>query len=259
MSIRFRSLAVLTAFFVLLSLSSCKKNQEPSGPTTPSPGAPSVSTGKTGTASITGTVTFKGTAPKPKKIDVGSDPYCVKANPGGLTVSAVETGPNGALKGALVYVKTGISGVYPAPSTPVVLDQHNCWYHPAIVAVQAGQPIEIKNSDNTTHNVRTESKMGNSFNMSENPNESKSKTLETPENQIPVACDVHPWMKGYLFVFAHPFFAVTGDDGKFSISGLPAGEYEVEVFHPELGTSTQKVTVAEGQSAEASFTLEKKA
>ncbi|MHA2621088.1 MAG: carboxypeptidase regulatory-like domain-containing protein [bacterium JZ-2024 1] len=258
MRITLRYIAVVMMITALVFAASCKKQAQEGGPSSgPSvaPTTPSAPSGPTGTATITGVVTFKGAAPKPKKLDISADPYCVSANPGGLTVNPVQTGPNGALREALVYVKSGISGPYAPPSTPVILDQENCWYKPTLVALQAGQPLEIKNSDKTTHNVRADSRMSNSFNISEAPAESKTKTLEKPEQQIPVTCDVHPWMKGFLFVFPHPFFSVSGDDGKFKISGLPAGEYEIEVWHPELGATSQKVTVTDGQSVEASFTL----
>jgi plastocyanin len=262
MHITLRYIAVVFVLAAALFATSCKKGSQEggpdAGPSVSGPG-PTVPTGPTGTAGITGTVSFKGTAPKPRKTDVSADPYCVTANPDGLMVSPIQVSANGALKGAIAYVKSGISGTYTPPSTPATLDQHNCWYVPTIVALQAGQPLEIKNSDGTTHNVRATSTASNTFNISEAPNETKTKTLEKVESGIPVTCDVHPWMKGHIFVFSHPFFAVTGEDGKFTIPGLPAGDYEVEVWHPELSASTQTITVADGQTAEASFTLQKKA
>jgi uncharacterized protein (DUF2141 family) len=58
-----------------------------------------------------------------------------------------------------------------------------------------------------------------------------------------IKCDVHPWMQSYMGVFSHPFFAVTGADGKFTIANLPAGTYEVEAWHEKLGTQKSTVTV----------------
>lgn len=256
-----RYIMVALALSAAIFVTTCKKGTQEGGQAPSSGvtgGAPSAPSGAMGTASISGVVRYSGPPPKARKVDVSADPYCVTANPGGLMVTPIKAGANGELEGALVYVKTGISGTYPAPSTPAVLDQKSCWYTPTVLAIQAGQTLEIRNSDETTHNIRTTSRVSNSFNISEAPKETKTKTLEKAETEIPVTCDVHPWMKGYVFVFPHPFFGVTGPDGKFTISGLPAGEYEVEVWHPELGASTQKITVSEGESAEASFTLEKK-
>ena len=82
-----------------------------------------------------------------------------------------------------------------------------------------------------------------------------TKVFDKPELLIPVGCDVHPWMRAYISVSGHPFFAVTGEDGAFELSNLPAGDYEVEALHPTLGSATGTVTVADGASGSVELTF----
>ena len=72
---------------------------------------------------------------------------------------------------------------------------------------------------------------------------------------VPFKCDVHGWMNAYVGVLSHPFFAVSGEGGSFSIDNLPAGDYVVEAWHEKLGTQTQNVTVGDGEKQEISFTF----
>ena len=72
---------------------------------------------------------------------------------------------------------------------------------------------------------------------------------------IPVKCNVHPWMRAYIGVVAHPFFAVTGDDGTFTIKGLPPGTYTIEVWHEKFGTQEQQVTVGAKESKTVDFSI----
>ena len=147
-------------------------------------------------------------------------------------------------------MKSGITGTYPAPTEAVELDQHGCMYTPHLVGVQAGQPIKIKNSDETLHNIHPRPAVNPEFNIGQPRKGMESvKTFDKKEVMIPVGCDVHPWMRAYISVLEHPFFAVTDDDGKFEIKNLPAGEYEIEAIHEKLKTSTGKITVKDGESA----------
>jgi hypothetical protein len=82
-----------------------------------------------------------------------------------------------------------------------------------------------------------------------------NKSFDKPEVWIPVGCDVHPWMRAYVAVVPHPFFAVTGEDGSFEIRGLPAGEYEIEAVHEKLERQSQKVTVKDGEAATLTLTF----
>ncbi len=213
------------------------------------PAAPAGGGASTGSASVAGKISFEGTAPAPEKVKVTADPKCAKMHPDGLEKQAIRV-KDGGLADVFVYVKSGVSGTFPPPTTPVVLDQSGCTYHPHIVALQAGQPLTIKNSDETLHNIHPRPTVNTEFNIGQpRPTEQTKPFFDKPEVMIPVGCDVHPWMRAYIAVVPHPFFAVSGDDGTFEIKGLPAGEYEIEAVHEKLKTATQKVTVKDGEKA----------
>ena len=200
-----------------------------------------------GSGSISGKVTFAGTAPAPEKIKTSADPKCHEMHKDGLERQTVEL-KDGGLAHTLVYVKNPPAGSAPV-SDEVVLDQEGCMYKPSMLAVRTGQPIKIRNSDDTLHNIHPRPTINAEFNIGQpRKGMETTKTFDKEEVMIPVGCDVHPWMRSYISVMSHPFFAVTKDDGSFEIKGLPAGEYEIEANHPKLKTTTAKVTVKDGDT-----------
>jgi plastocyanin len=252
MSIR-KPLAVVTlaAPLALLACGGGEKQEAPaSGPATTAAAAPAggAAEGK-GSASVSGKVTFAGSPPAPEKIKVSADPYCQKEHKEGLERKTIDV-KDGGVKDVFVYVKSGIKGTYPPPTDAVVLDQKGCMYTPHMVALQAGQPLKIKNDDETLHNIHPRPTVNAEFNIGQPRKGMEStKTFDKKEVMIPVGCDVHPWMRAYISVLDHPFFAVTDDDGNFKIKDLPAGEYEIEAVHEKLKGTIGKVTVKDGESA----------
>jgi hypothetical protein len=212
-----------------------------------------------GSASVSGKITFDGTVPPAEKVKLNADPKCAAMHKEGLERWQLHV-KDGALADVLVYVKSGAKGPYPAPTEPVLLDQKGCDYSPHMVVMRAGQPLKIRNSDDTLHNIHPRPSANSEFNIGQPKQGMESvregeKGFTKPEVMIPVGCDVHPWMRAYISVFDHPFFAVTKEDGTFEIKGLPAGEYEIEAFHGKLKGQTQKVTLKDGEAAKADFTF----
>lgn len=208
---------------------------------------------------VSGKVLFRGTPPKPFLLMMNADPKCMAQHKGPVYGEDVVVNPNGTLRNVLVAVKTGLPGrKFDPPGKSAVLDQKGCQYHPHVLGVMAGQEVEIVNEDPTLHNVHSVSKANPQFNIAQPRQGMKmSKRFEQAET-FRVKCEVHPWMGAYIGVFMHPFFAVTGDDGSFTIRNLPPGDYTIEAWHERYGTRTLSVKVAGSGPATADFTYEAK-
>jgi plastocyanin len=235
-------------------LSACGGNPENAAPATPAPTVSPVDAATAG--NIAGKIVFEGTAPKPGVVRMDSDPNCV--TPGVTsTDETVMVGSDGALQNVFVYVKDGLGNLrFPVPARPIVLDQKGCHYVPHVLGVQVGQSVEILNSDNTLHNVHAVPKTNQEFNMGQPlPGIKHTHQFSTREVMVPFKCDVHPWMQAWVGVLDHPYFAVTGADGSFSLQGLPPGTYTIEAWHESLGTQTQSVTIGEKESKDVQFSF----
>jgi len=208
---------------------------------------------------VSGKVLFHGTPPKPFLLMMNADPKCMAQHKGPVYAEDVLVNPNGTLRNVLVAVKTGLSSrKFDLPGKSAVLDQKGCQYHPHVLGVMAGQEVEIINEDPTLHNVHSVSKANPQFNIAQPRAGMKmSKRFEQAET-FKVKCEVHPWMGAYIGVFTHPFFAVTGDDGSYTIRNLPPGDYTIEAWHERYGTRTLSVKVTGSGPATADFTYEAK-
>ena len=204
---------------------------------------------------ITGTIRFTGTVPAPEPINRSSDPYCEKQ--GAATTETVIAGSGSTLQNVFVYVKDGLGDrAFPVPSTAAVLDQKGCRYVPHVLGIQVGQTLEILSSDNTLHNVHAIPEQNREFNKAHQMAGIRhSHVFTTKEVMVPFKCDVHRWMNAYVGVLDHPYFAVTGADGSFELTGLPPGTYTIEAWHEKLGTRTQTVTIGEKQTSDVSFSF----
>ena len=209
---------------------------------------------------IQGKIIFDGKAPKMKPLRMDADPVCVANNEVAPRKEWLILGENNGIKNVLVFVKESpsggsLEGDLNLIEKNAVIDQKGCVYVPHVLGVMVGQKLDILNSDGTLHNIHALPKVNKEFNKAM-PRSKKQMTVQFDKSEAPfkVKCDVHPWMGAFIGVFDHPYFAVTGDDGSYVISGLEPGDYVIEAWHEKLGSQTANVTV--GDSA-ANFTFKK--
>jgi plastocyanin len=204
---------------------------------------------------VTGSVKFEGTAPKLRPLKMDADPGCAKKHSGPVAPEMLVLGDGNAMANIFVRV-TKVPGNHSAPSEPVVMNQEGCQYKPHVMGVMVGQKFLIKNSDGLLHNVHSLAKVNQSFNRAM-PGAVKEAdfTFDKEELMFKIKCDVHPWMGAYVGVMTHPYFDVTGTDGKFEIKGVPAGTYEIEAWHERLGTKTASVTVGDSDTQSVDFSM----
>ncbi len=212
--------------------------------------------------SISGTVAFQGTAPEAKPISMDADAACGAANSNPMAEDVVVK--DGKVQNVFVYVKDGKldgnktvdSFTFDPPAEAKVLDQHGCHYEPHVLGIQTGQKLNVTNSDQTTHNVNVQGNNNPKFNQSQTAGQAPiEKTFARAETLIPVKCNQHPWMKSYIGVVKHPFYGVSGPDGRFEIKGLPAGTYTLVAWHERFGEKTQAVTVGAKESKQQDFSF----
>jgi plastocyanin len=241
---------------VALLAAGCKKSTINEGATTGTSASAYTQIDYNTSGTISGTIKFAKKAPPRIEIDMAQDPACsLSADPNFSEQYMVK---DGKLQNVFVYVKDGLANkIYPAPSTPVQLDQKGCRYVPHVIGVQVGTPVEFTNSDPTMHNIHTtaETPANPEVDISQPPKGGTTqRVFGKPELMIPVRCNNHPWMNAFINVSPNPFYAVSDENGHFEIRGLPPGTYTIVADHEVLGQQTTQVTVASKQTATADFT-----
>jgi plastocyanin len=248
----------LIALAAALAFAACSKKEEAPAATAekPAAAAPAAAIDPATAATVAGTVKLDGAPPKEARLKTDSDPYCAKAHASApLTAEEVVTGAGGALENVVIYVKSGLENrSFPTPTEAVELNQIGCQYKPHVIAVMANQPINIVNSDQTTHNVHPTPANNRDWNKSQGPGAEKiTDSFAREEIAIPVKCNVHSWMKSYIAVLKNPYFKVTGADGTFELKNLPPGDYTIAAWHEKYGATEQKVTVGAKESKKIDF------
>jgi len=236
---------LLVAFALILTISISSRQIAKAG--APATTNPSVS-------AIRGVVKFEGTLPKAKSISMAADPSCAKQHPGLISTPEVLADSKGGLQDVLVFISDGLGDrTFDPPAQPVVITQKGCLYQPHVLAVQANQPIEVVNDDPTMHNIHPTPTNNREWNKAELPGAKQEEAFAREEIAIPVRCNIHPWMRGYIAVLKNPYFAVTKPDGTFDLPNLPPGTYTIKAWQEKLGTSTQTITVDANQTKEINF------
>lgn len=251
---RIQTLLLVATVSFSIVVAGCGGGEETPDATETPEAAPAATAEPAGTASIAGTINFNGTAPDRPAITL--DRECRALHEADVLTENTVVNDNGTLRWAFVYVKEGLGDRTFAPSTEVItFDQRGCMYSPHVFGVQVGQVVEIINSDTFLHNVNSQpNERSNKFNFGMPvQNMKKEQKFRTAEVMVKIRCDVHGWMGAYAGVLDHPYFAVSGEDGSFSIEGLPAGTYTLEAWHETLGTQTMEVTVGDGEAGTADF------
>jgi hypothetical protein len=259
-------LALATLLALLLPLAACGDDGGRSatgGPASAAPADGGAAPGSTAKAQaprpldpalagrVTGVITVSGPVPSRPPLTVTGEAWCTARHPGGRVQDASVRVQDGRLAGAFVWIADDLSAWdLPVPSTPVVLDQRSCLFEPRVVGVALGQELVVRNGDEVMHNVHThpEANRAQNFGMPAG-SQPRALRLRRPEVMIEVVCDVHAWMRAWIGVLPHPCFAVTGDDGAFTIEGVPPGEHLLGVWHEVLGERRVPVVVPEGGEA----------
>lgn len=205
---------------------------------------------------ISGKVTFTGTPPVLPVLDMASNPNCERQHKTPARAETAVVNANGTLKYVFIWIKDGLPKArWSPPADTVRLDQSGCVYTPHVLGIMQGQQLEILNSDPVNHDLHAESKVNPAWNESQPPRaEHKFKVFNAAEVMFPLTCNVHPWMRSWVAVSPHPFFAVTGSDGTFKLNGVPPGTYTIEAVHEQFGRKQATVTVAPSGAATVDFT-----
>jgi plastocyanin len=252
---RFLQTFTLTSAILLASCHSGLSTDAPrSAPLAePAPG-PVLTLDPSTTSTVSGSVTLNGPPPAPQPIHMAAEPDCQQMHPTAANYPDVITGPNGSLADVVIYIRSGLGNYrFSPPATTILLDQKGCLYEPEIVALMVGQRLEIRNSDPTVHNIHSLARRNPPWNQSQPQGTTLFETFARSERAIPLVCNVHPWMRGFAFVFDNPYFAVTNSSGKFSLQNLPPGTYTIEAWHQRYGTLDQSISLAPHSSASISF------
>ena len=212
---------------------------------------------RAGGGTVTGKITYEGTPAKQKPIDMSKEPSCAKQYTTPATTETVVTGPNNALENVVVYISQGAPDEA-APSKAAVFTQKGCRYLPHVLAFQVNQELNVLNEDQTSHNIHPLPKINREWNKSQPPGSPPIVDKYDKPEMIAVKCNIHPWMHGTFAVLKNSHYAISGQDGGFTLPNLPPGKYTVTAFHESYGDQSQEVTISGSETKTVSFTFKAK-
>src|SRR5262245_18855597 len=241
-----KKLVFVCSLSLALLLGACR-GSEPDIPTGGgTPGATTGTPAPPSTATLSGKIAFDGTAPAPAKIQMSADPYCSSHAQSPVTEDVKVS--DGGLENVIIYVSSKVDASFPTPTEPVEIDQQNCHYIPHVFTMMVNQPLKVKNSDDTLHNIHAYSEVNTQYNAGQAVkgmvNDTKFDKAEMP---VPFKCDVHKWMGAYAGVFTHPYHTVSKTGGAYEFKLAP-GKYEITAWHEKYGTQKQEIEVKDGQN-----------
>ncbi len=207
------------------------------------------------TVDVGGVVRFEGEVPEPKELKLYGD--CLKAVTPPVYEDSVQV-EDGRLANVFVWVETGWEDfqIPAAPQEEVVVDQRGCLYKPRIHGARVGQPVTFVNSDAMFHNVRSVSDENETFNLNMPAKDQRiTRTFGRPEQMVEARCDVHPWMQSHIGVVPHDWWAISDEQGAFTLDGMPPGTFTVKAWHEVFGEQSAELTVSEDGATELRFTF----
>jgi len=204
---------------------------------------------------IKGAVRYVGAPVENKKLPVTIDQYvCGKEK----DAEELVLSPTNGIRNAVVSLQNPPPGAkWASNGSPVTMDQKQCAFVPRVVIVPVGGTVEFLNSDRLLHNVKSAGKENPPFNRAQPHARSISFTFKKPET-LRVDCDLHSWMRGWVVIAEHPFYAVTNEQGEFILDNVPPGKYSLRVWQESLGTVTQELVVGKRGTTTVSVTMPKK-
>jgi len=190
-----------------------------------------------GWGTLTGRFVYKGTAPTPAAIDVSKEPMCVQHN---VVDESLTVGEDGGLANVVIYVRTKDVKVHPdaeaSAAEKITLDNHNCRFEPHVLPIRLSQTLVLKNSDPFGHNSNLQPLGDTAINPILPAGGTQDYNFNREQSiPVPVSCNIHPWMKGYIVPRENPYVAISGADGSFELANLPSGTLEFQVWQEKAG------------------------
>jgi plastocyanin len=192
---------------------------------------------------IRGTVRYTGPPVEPRKVPVTADQYvCGKDKDAEDVVLSSDKG----IRNAVVSLQVAPAGArWEGLPPPVQMDQKQCMFVPRVVVVPLGGTVEFLNNDRLLHNLHSRDAVENPrFNRTQPKGRTIPIGFRKPE-VVRVDCDLHPWMRAWVVVAEHPFYALTNEQGEFVLNNVPPGPHVLQVWHESLQSGTQTVTVVD--------------
>lgn len=201
-------------------------------------------TGVAAAGTIKGTVRLAGASAPARQLKVTVDhAVCGTVK----DAEDVVVAPGMGIRNVVVSLTTPPPGAKFAPAPPPQMDQKQCAFVPRVVVVPAGGTVEFLNNDRLLHNLHSASTNNAVFNRTQPKGRTIPIEFRKPEI-IRIDCDLHPWMRAWVVVADHPFYAVTDERGEFVLANVPPGQYTLHVWQESLGTVRNDVSVTDGEA-----------